>query len=134
MQLPFSAVKEQSQQTPTVLVADDDAAIRRMITTALCREHYAVLEAANGREALEIMRRKEPSVVVLDLMMPEVSGWEVLDERAGDPSLQSIPVIVLSANREPELAMAMNGTAAFMQKPFELTALKEMIRTLAVSR
>src|SRR5947207_9905041 len=91
-----------------VLVVDDDPSIRRMIMAALRRDGYTFSEAANGKEALEIMRQEHPSVVVLDLMMPIVSGWDVLRERASEPALQSIPVIIVSANRGPELATAMD--------------------------
>src|SRR5712692_6271818 len=74
-----------------VLVVDDDSSIRRMIVAALRREGYVFSEAANGREALDIMRQDPPSIVVLDLMMPVVSGWDVLRERGGDQKLLSIP-------------------------------------------
>src|SRR5436309_281986 len=84
---------------PVVLVVDDDANIRRMIMAALRRDGYRFIEAANGREALDAMRREHPVAVVLDLMMPIVSGWDVLRERATDDELMKIAVIVVSATR-----------------------------------
>jgi len=96
---------------------------------ALRREGYAFAEAANGKEALEAMRQTPPDVVILDLMMPIVSGWDVLRERAGDPDLLSIPVIVVSANRSAELASAMDkGICAFLPKPFDIVALASLVR------
>ena len=100
-----------------------------MIMAALRRDGYVFNEAANGKEALDSMRRDKPDVVILDLMMPMVSGWDVLRERAGDPGLLSIPVIVVSANRSAELATAMDkGICAFLPKPFDIVALASLVR------
>jgi DNA-binding response OmpR family regulator len=114
----------------SVLVVDDDANIRRLIVVALKREGYAFFEAPNGRDALDVMRSEHPDVVVLDLMMPVLSGWDVLRERAADAELQKIPVIVVSANRDPEVANAVtSGICAFLPKPFDINALSALVRT-----
>jgi CheY-like chemotaxis protein len=112
-------------------VVDDDAAIRKMICAALKREgDYQLLEAANGREALDTMRGQHPDVVVLDLMMPVLSGWDVLHERQDDPRLRAIPVILISANRDPEIASAVDkGICAFLPKPFDIGALGALVRS-----
>jgi len=116
-----------------VLVVDDDASIRRLIIAALRREGYAFVEAANGKEALEIMRRNHPSVVLLDLMMPVLSGWDVLQERARDPELLQIPVILVSAARGAEIAQAVDkGIYAFLPKPFDIGALSALVRSCVV--
>jgi CheY-like chemotaxis protein len=113
-----------------VLVVDDDPSIRKMIIAALKREGYAFLEAPNGREALELMRSSRPDVVLLDLMMPVLSGWDVLRERNNDPELNRIPVIVVSANRDPEVATAVDsGICAFLPKPFDIGALGALVRS-----
>jgi CheY-like chemotaxis protein len=114
-----------------VLVVDDDSAIRRMIVAALRRDGtYAFMEAANGKDALDLMRDEHPDVVVLDLMMPILSGWDVLRERAHDASIKKIPVIVVSANRDPEIATAVDaGICAFLPKPFDITALSALVRS-----
>lgn len=113
-----------------VLVVDDDPNIRRMIVAALKRDGYDFLEAPNGREALDMMRAEHPNVVVLDLMMPILSGWDVLRERADDPNLRSIPVIIISANRDPEVATAVaQGICAFLPKPFDIGALSALVRS-----
>ena len=117
-------------RTIRVLVVDDDANIRRMVIAALRREGYSFLEAPNGREALDIMRADRPDVVVLDLMMPVVSGWDVLRERVEDDDLRRIPVIIVSANRDPEVATAMaQGICAFLPKPFDIGALSALVRS-----
>ena len=114
----------------SVLVVDDDPNIRKMIIAALRREGYEFAEAPNGKEALEIMRAQRPSDVVLDLMMPIVSGWEVLQERENDPELRQIPVIIVSATRAPEIATAVDkGICAFLPKPFDIAALSALVRS-----
>jgi CheY-like chemotaxis protein len=113
-----------------VLVVDDDASIRRMIVAALKRDGYAFLEAANGREALDLMRSDHPDVVVLDLMMPVLSGWDVLKERMKEQDLLRIPVIIVSANRDPEVATAIDkGICAFLPKPFDISALSALVKS-----
>ena len=116
-----------------VLVVDDDVNIRKMIVAALRRDGYAFLEAGNGLEALDLMRARHPDVVVLDLMMPVLSGWDVLQQRAHDEALLAMPVIVVSANRDPELATAMNqGICAFLPKPFDIGALSALVRSCLI--
>ena len=112
-----------------VLVVDDDPSIRRMIIAALKRDGYSFLEAANGRDALDIMRSEHPDVVVLDLMMPILAGWDVLEERRHEEALKRIPVIIVSANRDPELATAVDsGICAFLPKPFDIGALSALVK------
>jgi len=113
-----------------VLVVDDDPSIRRMIVAALKRDGYVFCEAPNGKEALEMMRHEHPNVVVLDLMMPILSGWDVLQARELEPELKQIPVIVISANRAPEVATAVDkGICAFLPKPFDIGALSALVRS-----
>ena len=126
--------EEYSEGRPSVLVVDDDASIRRMMIAALKRsDNYEFLEAGNGREALDVMRARRPSAVVLDLMMPIMSGFDVLQERAGDPDLRRIPVIIVSANRAPEIASAVDkGICAFLPKPFDINVLSALVRSCLV--
>ena len=127
-----SLAVEVESQTVSILVVDDDPSIRKMVVAALRRQDsaYTFAEAGNGREALDVMRDQNPDVVVLDLMMPIVSGWEVLRERADDDELRKIPVIVVSANRDPEVATAVQaGICAFLPKPFDIGALSALVRS-----
>jgi CheY-like chemotaxis protein len=119
----------------SVLVVDDDPSIRRMIVAALKRDGYAFHEAGNGRDALELMREQHPDVVVLDLMMPILSGWDVLQERSHDQVLRRIPVILVSANRDPEIASAVDkGVCAFLPKPFDIGALSALVKSCMPAR
>ncbi len=112
---------------PHVLVVDDDPNIRRMMVAALKRDGYTFAEAANGREALDSMRADKPDVVVLDLMMPVMSGWDVLQEREHD-------VIIVSANRAPEVAKAVDkGICAFLPKPFDIGVLSALVKSCVVT-
>jgi CheY-like chemotaxis protein len=128
-------VQQEREKSFRVLVVDDDANIRKMIVASLRREGYAFIEAANGREAVDLMREHHPDVVVLDLMMPVLSGWDVLAERQNDDDLRNIPVIVVSANRDPAVAMAVDsGICAFLPKPFDIGALSALVRSCLVSQ
>lgn len=113
------------------MVVDDDPQIRKLIVAALRREgDFTFCEAPNGKDALELMRANHPDVVVLDLMMPVLSGWDVLRERSNDPVLRKIPVILVSANRDPEVAQAISqGICAFLPKPFDIGALSALVRS-----
>jgi CheY-like chemotaxis protein len=83
-----------------VFVVDDDYDIREAVSDVLVSEGYSVLTAADGSEALETLRRGfRPDVMLLDLMMPRLSGVEVIDALRKDESLREIPVVVCSANR-----------------------------------
>ena len=125
-----SESEAQGKGTFRVLVVDDDASIRRMIVAALRRGPYQFFEAPNGRDALDIMRSEKPDVVVLDLMMPILSGWDVLRERQDDPSLRRIPVILISANRDAAIASAVDqGVCAFLPKPFDIGALSALVQS-----
>jgi two-component system response regulator CpxR len=122
--------EEVAGKAQCVLVVDDDPSIRRMIVASLKRDGYTFCEAPNGKEALELMRREHPNVVVLDLMMPILSGWDVLQARELEPELKQIPVIVISANRAPEVATAVDkGICAFLPKPFDIGALSALVRS-----
>ena len=123
-------VRDAGDRTTRVLVVDDDPAIRKLIVAALRRDGYEFAEASNGREALDAMRGRRPDVVVLDLMMPILSGWDVLQEREQDKQLKDIPVIIVSANRDPAVATAVDkGICAFLPKPFDIGALSALVRT-----
>ncbi|HVR40390.1 MAG TPA: response regulator [Thermoanaerobaculia bacterium] len=127
--------QEVAAQLFRVLVVDDDTSIRKMIVAALRRDGYTFLEAANGLEALDLMRSENPDVVVLDLMMPVLSGWDVLRERSHDAQLRAIPVIIVSANRDPAVATAVDqGICAFLPKPFDIGALSALVRSCIVAR
>ena len=109
----------------SVLVVDDDPSIRLLLTTFLQRQGFRSLAACNGREALEAMRAGKADLVILDLMMPWVSGWDVLRQRVADPSLQRVSVIVTTAcnSREVTADLRAMDVSTVLEKPFDLDAL-----------
>jgi DNA-binding response OmpR family regulator len=118
-----------------VLIADDDASIRRMLTVLLQKEGYRTSDACDGVETLEAMRMRQVDLVLLDLMMPKVTGWDVLAERAAAADLGAIPVIIITAARGRDVAkIPLDATCAMLPKPFELDALRTMVKTCLEQR
>jgi DNA-binding response OmpR family regulator len=108
----------------SVLVVEDETDIREAVTELLAEEGYEVLGAGDGADALKKARAFHPDVVLLDLMMPGMNGWEFSARLKGDPDLGKIPVIVLSAlGRVPGIE-----AAGYLQKPFELDELLDAVR------
>jgi len=83
-----------------ILVVEDDHLIREAIAEALDEEGFEVLEAANGREALDKLHAERASLVLLDLMMPIMDGWSFREAQLHDPEISNIPVVVLSALKD----------------------------------
>ncbi|MDP9037063.1 MAG: response regulator [Myxococcota bacterium] len=106
-----------STHRPTVLVVDDDKAIREIVAEVLRDEGYDVVCAQNGLEALcELGKDHRPDLMLLDLMMPVMSGWEVLEQLESSEELSRIPVIVVSAMSAP-------GASEHLPKPIDLDRL-----------
>lgn len=96
-----------------VLLAEDDRFLRKAAETALKRQGYTVLAAVDGEEALRVARAETPSVVLLDLIMPKLQGFEVLRALKADPATAKIPVIILSnLGQESDVKQAMEAGAA----------------------
>ena len=114
-----------------VLVVDDDADIRRILREVLEDEGYAVATAGDGREALDQLRAlpAPPSLILLDLMMPVMDGWQFRDVQAKDAALGGIPVIVLSADAAVQTKASSLGVAGHLKKPVQLEALLQAIQT-----
>lgn len=111
----------------TVLLVEDDLDIRDILQDVLEREGYDVVPASNGKQAIDFLTMNQPAradAVILDLMMPLVSGWEVLKHMRADPILAGIPVIVLSAVTSDKP----NGAHKFISKPFTLDMIFNAVR------
>src|SRR5512147_1632573 len=99
-----------------VLIVEDDADLREMMAQLLSLEGFQTATVANGREALEYLHRSDsPEVILLDLMMPVMDGWEFRRHQQADPALARVPVIVLSALDQNRTADV--DAAAFLKKP-----------------
>jgi CheY-like chemotaxis protein len=126
-------MRERNQRVPgdQIMVVEDDAETRELIAEILREDGYTVQTAANGAEALAALRATlpRPDIILLDLMMPVMSGWQFLDERAADEALARIPVVVLSADPTRQLASS-RGIVAVVGKPFDLPRLLTLVRAV----
>ncbi|MBI3964976.1 MAG: response regulator [Chloroflexi bacterium] len=119
-----------------IVVADDEADIRRLIAFTLRRRGYLVLEASSGDAALELIRAERPDLVVLDVMMPGLTGLEVAQALALDPTTAGIPVVMLSARgqvTEVEAGIA-SGARTYLVKPFIPQELAARIADILATR
>jgi CheY-like chemotaxis protein len=109
----------------TVLIADDEPEVVDLVQIVLQTEGYKVQGASNGRKALDKITEQPPDLLLLDVMMPEMTGLMLLDNLRADPVLSKIPVIMLSVVvTDPEVRMALEGGAiAYLSKPFEIREL-----------
>jgi len=118
------------ESAPLVLLVDDERSIRTICRVNLEGDGLAVSEAADGAEALEVVRRARPSVVLLDVMMPGVDGWDVAEQLAADDETREIPVVFLSARAAPEdrLRAQELGAVGYVDKPFDPLELAGIVR------
>jgi two-component system alkaline phosphatase synthesis response regulator PhoP len=122
------AAGSRAEGAVTVLVVDDDAGIRALLVDFLAVDlGLAVAEARDGAEALAIVDRERPALVLLDLMMPVLDGLEVCRRLKADPATRAIPAVAISAAPDWESALAC-GCGDFVAKPFDLDALKSTLR------
>jgi putative two-component system response regulator len=103
---------------PTILVCDDDPSLRELVRAVL-GPRYRFIEAADGAEALTLVREERPDLVVLDVMLPGLSGIEVLGQIRGDAALRSLPVVVITAWSHAEVEAHVAGADRFVSKPFD---------------
>ncbi len=118
--------------THKILVADDEPNILISLEYLMKREGYEVFLARDGHEALEMLRRERPHLVLLDVMMPKKTGFEVCQELRSDESLRDTKVLMLTAKgRDTDVAKGMAlGASAYMTKPFSTRELVEKVREL----
>ncbi len=112
-----------------VLVVDDEAEIRDLCRVNLEFAGHTVIEASDGSEAIETVARERPDFVFLDLMMPEVDGWEVLHVIRADPELGEIPVVLLTARagEDDQIRGWEEGIFDYVVKPFNPLSLAEWV-------
>jgi two-component system, OmpR family, KDP operon response regulator KdpE len=119
--------------TPLLLVVDDEPPIRKFLRISLGAEHYEVIEAANGAEALRLVGDRSPDLVILDLGLPDVQGEELIE---GMRAVSTAPIIVLSirAAESQKIAAFDAGASDYVTKPFSLGELTARIRALLRDR
>jgi DNA-binding response OmpR family regulator len=120
------------QQPQTILVVDDDANIRTIVGRLFTTQGYRVNEAADGITAFRLARQIAPNLIILDLGLPGQDGWTVAQELRADPTLDQVPILVITGNGSSaahRLAWGA-GCQAIIGKPFALETLEEMAGAL----
>jgi CheY-like chemotaxis protein len=116
--------------TRVVLVVDDEFGIAELIDAVLTEEGYRVLTAMNGRQGLATMAKEHPDLVFLDYMMPVMDGADVLRAMARDPTIDGVPVVLMSSMPEALVAERCAGYAVFMRKPFKIAEVMTLAQKL----
>jgi DNA-binding response OmpR family regulator len=115
----------------TVLVIDDDASVRDLMSRFLSKSGFRVVVASNGEEGLRLAKQEQPLVITLDVVMPDFDGWSVLKKLKSDPALAEIPVIIVTIVDNEPMGLDL-GAASYLVKPVDrdrLAVLVEKYRT-----
>ncbi|MEO0408577.1 MAG: response regulator transcription factor [Cyanobacteria bacterium P01_A01_bin.135] len=116
----------------TILVADDDIGIRTAVCDCLSLSGYLTIEARDGRDALEKVRQYEPHLVIVDIGMPRMTGYEFIEQVRRQPAFRLLPIIFLTEHitTEERVRGYETGCDAYLPKPFELQELRAVVRNL----
>ncbi len=116
----------------TILVVDDSPLLRRLVNHILSKKGYRILEASNGREALLILKKERPDLILLDIMMPEMDGTSFMKELRKCAEYADIPVLVLTAVGERSMIDEMKslGVVDFLFKPFSPIKLESIVKRI----
>jgi type IV pilus assembly protein PilB len=127
-----AAVTPAASGAPRVLVTDDDAITRMLVKVLLERERFEVLEATNGLAAVEIATRERPDLLLIDLNMPEMDGFEAIARLRKDLTLATLPIVVLTAEDGPGIEARVLGLGAddYILKPFEPDSLLSRVNAV----
>jgi DNA-binding response OmpR family regulator len=112
-----------------ILVVDDDASVRHLICRHLEQEGWRTVQASNAADALQLARESRPMLITLDIMMPDASGWWVLEKLKEDPQTAGVPVLVVTIVEDQRLVFAL-GASDYLGKPYDRGALIAKIHRL----
>ena len=116
-----------------ILIIEDDKFLRELIVSKLAKENYDVLEAVDGEEGIKKIKEEKPDLVLLDLILPGIDGFEVLSQMKNDPAVFSIPVIILSnlGQREDiERGLTLGATDYMIKAHFTPGEIIEKIKSI----
>jgi putative two-component system response regulator len=133
----FAVAQENAEGSAgRVFVVDDDPEIRRLLRKLLESTGYAVFEFESGTSALERLRSDPPDLVLLDLLLPDLSGHKVLEDIRADPATRLLPVVMLTghATREEKIRAIREGVSDFLPKPFAPEELMPRVRSLVLMK
>lgn len=117
-------------KAPTILVVDDDPNIRELISVNLRVKGYSLILASDGKEAMEKIKTEAPDLIILDIMMPEIDGWELCKWIRDDLRLRSVKILMLTAkgtDRDKLIGREIFKADGYMTKPFEIDLLQQTI-------
>ncbi len=122
--------KDKVMEKKTIMIVDDEEALVEIIRIKLESEGYNVMVAYDGKEALEKINKQKPNLILLDIMMPELNGFEVCKKLKNNESLKYIPVIMLSAKaQEVDIKKGREvGAIDYITKPFDFAQMIEVIK------
>lgn len=115
------------KQQRDILIVDDDLYLCEIISDVLQAEGHETRTASNGLEALERIREQKPQLILLDLMMPVMSGWELAATLQANPDWADIPVVIITADYHVERKREETGARAVITKPFDIDQLVEVV-------
>ena len=120
------------REAPLIMLADDDAEIRRIVRRSLSSLECTIIEAKDGEQALELILNERPDLVVLDVMMPTLSGWELCKYIRTKPELADTRVVMLTAIGKTvnEMTSPLYGADAYLDKPFDIQEIVQVVSGL----
>lgn len=135
VEVPTVSTVTPEEDAPLLLIADDNAAIRQVVADIFASE-YKILEALNGKEALKIAKKEVPDLIISDVMMPEMDGFELTNALKNDEVTSFVPVVLLTAKTgdEAHLQALKNQADAYVTKPFNNQVLKATVQQLLAER
>ncbi len=128
-QVPISTISSKARQDQTILVVDDEAPIRELLRQELSEIGYHIETAENGKKALEKIRDNKPDVIILDVMMPELNGFDLAAILKNDPKTMDIPILILSIIQDKERGFRI-GVDRYLTKPVDTEMLFNEVEEL----
>ncbi len=122
-----------SKGSACILVIDDDATSRELAKRILSKKNYSVITAESGKKGIELAKEYNPEIIVLDVLMPEMDGWQVLEQLKQDPDTSAIPVIMQSMLSERELGLSL-GASDYLIKPIDKEKLTKTVKSFLPER
>lgn len=115
-----------------VLVVEDEAYLCDLIGDVIESEGHTARKASNGLEALELMKQRKPQLVLLDMMMPIMDGWEFMQALKANPQWDGVPIVIITAIYDVKRTQEQTGARTVITKPFDIDQIAEIVRLYAI--